>query len=89
MFYVAYLLQPQVNIVVPIDWVYQSEKQWQKFVNSGLNINQTHRIFYTENPNAFNEKDEPFEGYVPDFTVNAGEFPDEGCYEGKLVKFFL
>lgn len=88
MFYVAYLLQPKVNIVVPVSWIYQNDKQWQKFVNAGLNTNQTHRIFYTKNPAAWNDNDEPVESYVADFMMDAQEFPDDGCYEGKLVKFF-
>lgn len=88
MYYVAYLLQPHKNIVVPVSWVYHNEKQWQKFVNMGLNTNQTHRIFYTKNSAAWKDNDEPIGSYAPDFILDALQFPDEGCYEGKLVKFF-
>lgn len=53
-----------------------------------LNTNQTHRIFYTENSAAWKDNDEPIESYATDFVFDAQQFPDEGCYEGRLVKFF-
>lgn len=53
MYYVAYLSRFDVNIVVPVEWVYQNDEQWAKFVNMGLNANQKHRIFYTENQTAW------------------------------------
>lgn len=87
MYYVAYLSNFNVNIVIPVSWVYQSDKQWEKFVNVGLNSNQAHRIFYTQNADAW-QNDEPLLGYVADFNLNADEFPSNGCYEGKLLKFF-
>lgn len=86
MFYVTFLLKPKVNVVVPTTWIYQYEKQWEKFVNIGLNKNQTHRVFFTKNPRAWNG--EPLPGYDVNFDLVAMNFPDEGCYEGKLIKFF-
>lgn len=68
----------------------------QKFINKGLNSNQVHRVFYTENPFAYmngqasNQADgEPISNYENlNFSLNADNFPDEGCYKGKLLKFF-
>lgn len=96
MFFVVFLTNIEVNVVVPIEWVYNLNDQWQKFINSGLNSNQLHRVFYTENSCAYmnnqasNQADgEPIPNYENlDFTLNADSFPDEGCYCGKLIKFF-
>lgn len=88
MFFVAFLINPEVNVVIAPHWVYQHEVQVQKFINKGLNANQIHRIFYTENSRAFEQNGEPSVNYEPDFTFDAVCFPDEGCYDGKLIKFF-
>lgn len=58
MFFVAYLLDSAVNVVIAPDWVYQHDVQVQKFKNKGLNTNQIHRIFYTENARAFEQNGE-------------------------------
>lgn len=92
----VFLTNPEVNVVVPIEWVYKLGDQWQKFINSGLNSNQIHRVFYTENSCAYmnnqasNQADgEPIANYENlDFSLDADIFPDEGCYNGKLIKFF-
>lgn len=88
MFYVVYLQNPQVNVVIPIEWVHQHEIQWQKFVNFGLNTNQMHRVFYTEDPRAYNENGEPQPHYDTNFDEEAEFFPDEGFYKARMVKFF-
>lgn len=96
MFFVAFLLNPEVNVVVPVEWVYKIGEQWRKFINRGLNTNQVHRVFYTENPSAYmndqasNQVDgEPIANYENlDFGLDADTFPDEGCYKGNLIKYF-
>lgn len=87
MFFVAFLTNPEVNVIIPIEWVYEHEKQWQKFINSGLNSNQTHRIFYTENPEAYDGNGVPINN-MAHFDHDAVFFPDEGCYTGNIIKFF-
>lgn len=87
MYYVAYLQRFEQNIVVPVNWIMNYQTQWEKFVNRGLNQTQKHRIFYTEDPSAYDENGARLD-FQPNFTLDANEFPDGGCYEGKLVKFF-
>lgn len=89
MFFVVYFLEPQVNVVVPIEWVYNFDEQLVKFVRVSLNSNQTHRVFYTEKPEAYTNQDHPLSDYVNmSFELDADLFPDEGCYKGKLIKMF-
>lgn len=83
MFFVAFLLESEKNVVIPIEWIYENVKQWEKYVNSGLNSNQIHRIYF-ENEDPENEPGDA------NFTLDldAQWFPDRGCYSAKLVKFF-
>lgn len=78
MFYAAFLIKPHKNVAIPVNWVYQHDKQWPKFVNMGLNPNQKHRVFFTDK---WIENREPIQNYVPDFDLDAEKSPDEGCYE--------
>lgn len=75
-------------MVIPTKWVYQNERQWEKFVNIGLNTNQTHRVFYTENQLAYDQSGVPLSDFEVNFDLNATTFPEEGCYDGKLIKFY-
>lgn len=88
MYYVAFLHRFRKNIVVPVNWIMNYTAQWKKFVNRGLNQTQRHRIFYTEDPCAFDENGALLLNFQPNFDLDAVEFPNEGCYDGKLVKFF-
>lgn len=89
MFFVVYFIDPQVNVVVPLEWIHNYEIQWEKFVNSGLNSNQKHRVFYSENADAYTSDHVPeplYNGRY--FATDAITFPDEGWYTGKLLKFY-
>lgn len=89
MYYVVYLLDIGVNIVVPVQWIHQYEVQMEKFVNKGLNPCQKHSVFYTEIPDAYTDEGIPIANYENiSFDLFAEVFPDEGLYEGKLIKYF-
>lgn len=63
-FAVVYLIEPKKHVVK----------------NYGVNQNQTHKIFWSENSE------------IPDFdAVESVEFPPnggEGCYKGRVLRFF-
>lgn len=82
MYYVVYLLDPHVNVIVPTKWIYKYNEQVVKFINNGLNQNQKHTIFYTENDNAYNYEKIPLPNY------SGCSFLRIYIYIGKLIKFF-
>lgn len=59
-----------------------------KFINNGLNKNQTFACFFTNNPMAFHENGTPRTDFRPSCNNQFSEqFPDEGLYMVKLKRF--
>lgn len=69
-------------------WVQEIDANWKKFVNYGLNSNQKYTFFYSERHGAHIDGGKPNCDYVPNFTNEIRSFPEEGCYYGKILKFF-
>lgn len=89
MFYVVYLIDQQQNVVIPMKWVRENEASLELFVNEGLNNNHVYYCFWSERGNALKANGEPNPEFVPRFEMGlANNFPEEGCYLGKLIHFF-
>lgn len=77
----------QTFAVIPESWLYDIENQKEKFFNTGLNANQLHICFWTDEQNARDSKGAILETYAPNFNSSwTNEFPDEGCYLCSIVK---
>lgn len=92
MYFVVFLPPLRRNVLIPVEWIFDIENHLEKFINHGLNSNQWFLCYYTTNPHAFTDDQQPDKGYVPDFTldlitnVNAGhEF--DGVFFGNLIRF--
>lgn len=85
MYYVVYLKVPRRNVVNPYTWVYNCEKQMNKDMFHGVNPSQKVLCYYS--PTAYNEIGVPG-NIVLNFNLPInGEFPNEGCYNGKIKVF--
>lgn len=96
MYFVVFVLQVKRHYVVPATWLRDIRLYTEKFVNNGLNSNQTYMVYWTENEDAFE-----FLGLPPklpltkprlDFPADpnastASIFPKEGWYACRVVKF--
>lgn len=88
MFYVVYLVDFKKNIIVPENWILHIQDHLEKFINNGLNKNQTFACFFTNNPMAFHENGTPRTDFRPSCNNQFSEqFPDEGLYMVKLKRF--
>lgn len=88
MYFVVLIIDSGVKHIIPYTWVKEIGANWQKFVNQGLNKNQKYTVFYSENAGAFDEQNRPNVNYKLNFTNELKMFPEEGCYYGKLLKFY-
>lgn len=82
MYYVVFLVKPRKYIVIPHNWLRDGDNLiMEKFINQGLNSNQKHLCFWSE---------EGFDG-APNFNANvADEFPSgeqQACYICYVLKF--
>lgn len=89
LYYVAFLLDAGKNIVIPCTWMRNAEKIVEKFVNYGLNTNQTHLCFWSIHADAKTQDGKPNFDYQPNFDSQIKtEFPcDEGVFRCRVVKF--
>lgn len=87
MFFGVFFLQPSVHVIIPKTWIQGIDDHWEKFVNFSLNHNQTFRCFYSQELNALDVQGQPNVNFVPNFELDLAEFPNEGCYFGKLIFF--
>lgn len=87
MYFAVFLLRPSIHVIIPKTWIEGIDDHWEKFVNHSLNHNQIFRCFYSKEPNALDTEKRPNVNFVPKFELDATEFPNEGCYLGKLVFF--
>lgn len=90
MFFVVYLLEPGVHVVVPKSWIL--DLKWKNHVNYSLNKTQPYRCFWSTFERAMLEDGEPDEDYAADFGAPLQQiFPMlenmHGCYMGQL-RFF-
>lgn len=88
MYFIVYLIRQNQNVIIPVTWVRENEKNLENFVNDGLNRNHNYYCFWSQNDGAMKENGEPNAEYLPRFHIALGnEFPNEGCYLGKIVRF--
>lgn len=74
--------------IVPHSWILDINKHVEKFMNRGLNKNQTFVVFWTSNSAAFDENQVPRAEFYPNLNANrSAQFPDEGLYECTIVSF--
>lgn len=88
MFYIAYLLDAKIHVVIPVTWVFNHEEIVQKFMRNAVNSNQKHLIYYNK---------ETFNG-IPDGRIDSNftapkrnDFPfigEEACFIAKLTHYF-
>lgn len=87
MFYIVFLVEPKINVVIPKTWIMDIEENWEKFVNKGLNSTQKFLCFWSEEKHAQIDG-KPNQNFKPQFNNDVNHvFPSEGCYLGKLVHF--
>lgn len=88
MYFVAYIVQPSVNVVVPHAWIKHFGKIIESFLNNGITSNQYFSVFWTNNSDAFGPEGIPHHDYPPN--MNASEhavFPQEGWYSSQIRCF--
>lgn len=88
MFYVVYLTKPRKNVIIPASWIDANYKQFDKFMNNGVNKNQQFRCYF--NGEFYDHDDGVPTSYNPEFDkfkIDDAVFPAEGYYIGKIVKF--
>lgn len=87
MYFVVYLLNPSVHVVIPKTWIQGIDSHWEKFINNSLNRNQTFLCFYSEERNSKDEQGYPDVNFAANFDIGMGIFPNEGCYFGRLIAY--
>lgn len=87
MFLVVFLPRVGGFTVIPENWLHDSKNQAEKFLNYGINSNQLHVCFYTDNLNARDEYGIILQNFEPNFAASFGNiFPAEGCYLCQVIK---
>lgn len=86
MYYVAFLKEPKLNVLIPNTWVLNYEQQMNKDMFFGVNPSQRVLCYYS--PAGYDEDGKPKSDFPPNFNLGVnGRFPNEGCYEARLKKF--
>lgn len=88
MYFVVFLetIAESKYVVIPITWINNGPDLWQKFVNKGLNTNQTHLCFYSKKNNqAFDGNGKIKETFLPNFGEDNIK---QQLFECKIVKYF-
>lgn len=87
MFLVVYLPRFAEHIVIPEKWLFDHKKQTEKFLNYGINANQLHVCFWTNDPSARDQNGMILENFEPNFNASFKcTFPSDGCYLCQVVK---
>lgn len=87
MFLVVYLPRVDDFTVIPMNWIHDFHNKNEKFLNYGINANQLHVFFWTDNLDARSENGAILDNYEPDFNATFDNvFPAEGCYLCYIIK---
>lgn len=88
MYFIVYIHSIKQHRVVPTKWMREFDLHTEKFMNYGVNSNQSFLVFWTDDLSAFD-----IDG-IPHLNVIANEaaairddFPHEGWYKCRIVKF--
>lgn len=88
MFFIAFLVEPKVHIVLPVTWVYDYEEIIQKFIRKSLNSNQKCLIYYSKKT----VDDIPDGRIDANFTAPTSEiFPirdEEACFIAQITHYY-
>lgn len=90
MFFVVYILQNSRYVVVPHTWI-KLNTFMERIVNNGIHSNVIFQVFYTQNPDAF-ENSVPLGIPRVDFAPNMhassdSRFPNEGWFRCYIRRF--
>lgn len=88
MYFVVFIVGAKTNVVVPHSWIKEIDSHLEHLINNGLNSNVKFDIFWSNNPQAFNNDGIPLGSYQPiAFNTCASQFPNEGWYKGQIKRF--
>lgn len=86
-YFVVYFRSVKKNVILPAKWIENIGDHTEKFFNYGLNTSQRYLCFYTNNPDAFDEKNCPRADWPANFNLAMrSDFKFDGCFRGKLKK---
>lgn len=87
MYMIVHILRADIFVVIPERWIYDIEKKNEIFLNRGMNSNQCHVCFWTDNANARDAQGAILLNFEPNFRASFNvHFPMEGCYLCKIIK---
>lgn len=87
MYLIVFIVRWQTFAVIPEKWLYDIEKQMEKFCNISINVTQWHTCFWTDSQHARDVEDNILENFEPNFNASwNNEFPHEGCYFCQVVR---
>lgn len=88
MYYIVFLKKFKKNVIVPKTWIKDLKKHKEKFMDSGLNRNQTYVCFYTKDPLAFDPYGLPIKTFPADFDLPLSRnLNNPGRYHVQLRKY--
>lgn len=88
MYFVAYLVNERMHIVVPHSWISGVNAHIAHFINRGINSNIKVLVFWTNNDEAFNANGAPRVDYQPNQNASlTSTFPNDGWYQCYLRRF--
>lgn len=84
MYFVAYFYAHKVFVIVPKQWIRGIDDHIEKFINNGINRNQTFLCYFSAR--AINDEGRPDHDVLPVFRISVNlHFPGDGCYYAKLM----
>lgn len=87
MYFIVLIKNCRQRRIVPKPWIMKIDEHFEKFLNRGLNRNQTFIVFWTTNIDAFDKNGVPKLSYMPNFKVSRSvQFPNEGIYECNVLQ---
>lgn len=92
MHFVVFLCAAEKYVVIPPHWVLDGRNVWAKFVNYGLNSNQTYLCYYKRRNGNFSEDDGADFQNLPRFSLDiVDEYPSallEANFRCKIMRYF-
>lgn len=92
MYFAVFLEDVEKYIVVPPHWIKDGKAIWEKFVNYGVNSNQTYLCYYKRKNGNFSEDAGADFDFEPNFgACLTAEYPSVGlaaCYRCNIRRFF-
>ena len=67
MYFIAKILQLKSYVIIPKTWVREIEKEWEIFVNNGLNKNKKFDCFHSSDQHVFDDEGRPNDKFIPDW----------------------